>query len=161
MTRDVSKGRVRDWMAAPRPAITPRTTIATALRLLREHGSAALPVLDGAGVVGLVNETALLRFTPSEAVTVDAYELRELLDHVTVSRATTPVSAAVAPDTPLSAAAAAMRLACAPVLPVMDGDRLVGLLPWTQLLAAAAEDALRGNRPSGTAERGASAPFHL
>jgi acetoin utilization protein AcuB len=146
MTVDFSTARVRDWMAAPLPAITPQTTIATALRLLREHGTAALPVLDGTRVVGLVDEKALLRFTPSEATTLDVYELREVLDRLTVARAAVPVSATVTPDAPLAAAAAAMRLVCAQVLPVMDGGRLIGLLPWTRLLAAATGDPARADR---------------
>ncbi len=137
MMVNLNSARVRDWMAAPLPAITPRTTVATALRLLREHCVAAVPVLDGTRVVGLVDEKSLLRFTPSEATTLDVYELREVLDKMTVARALTPVSTAVGPDTPLAAAAVAMRLASAPVLPVMDGDRLIGLLPWTRVLAAA------------------------
>jgi acetoin utilization protein AcuB len=132
-------GRVRDWMAAPLPAITRKTGIATALRLLRENGAQALPVFDGARFVGLVDEASLLRFTPSEATTLDVYELREVLDRLTVARATARAEA-VAPDAPLSTAAAAMGRTRTRVLPVMDGDRLVGLLPWTRLLAAAADE---------------------
>ncbi|HLJ61610.1 MAG TPA: CBS domain-containing protein [bacterium] len=141
MSIDLNDTHVREWMAAALPAITPRTTIGTALRLLREHRATALPVLENARFVGLVDEKSLLRFTPSEATTLDVYELRDVLDRMTVARATAPAAATVTPDTPLSTAAATMRLACAQVLPVMEGDRLVGLLPWTRLLAAASGDA--------------------
>ena len=127
--------RVGDWMALPPPAITPRTGISTALRLLREHRAQALAVLDGPRFLGLVDEASLLRFTPSEATTLDVYEIRELLDRLTVDRATAPAEA-VAADASLSVPAATMRRARAHVLPVMDGERLVGLLPWTRLLAA-------------------------
>ncbi len=143
---DLSIVRVRDWMAAPLPAITPRTSVSTALKLLREHRAVALPVLDGGRVVGLVDETSLLRFTPSEATTLDVYELRNVLDKMTVGRAAAPVSTTVSPDTPLAAAATAMRFACTQVLPVMDGDRLVGLLPWTRVLAAVVGEPARVER---------------
>jgi acetoin utilization protein AcuB len=123
-------------MAVPVLAITPKTGIATALRLLREHGAGALPVLDGARFIGLVDEAALLRFTPSEATTLDVYELREVLERLPVARAIVQTET-VAPGAPLSAAVAAMCRARARVLPVVDKGRLVGLLPWTRLLAAA------------------------
>lgn len=132
--------RVRDWMAVPLPVITPRTGIGTALRLLREHRAQALAVLDGRRFVGLVDEVSLLRFTPSEATTLDVYEMRDVLDRLTVARATASAEA-VAPDAPLAAAAIAMRRAGARVLPVMDGERLVGLLSWTRLLAAVSGEA--------------------
>jgi acetoin utilization protein AcuB len=135
MTANFAEGCVRDWMAVPVPAITARTGIATALRLLREHGAQALPVFDGSQFVGLVDEASLLRFAPSEATTLDVYELRDVLDRLTVARATAPTEA-VGPDAPLAAAAAAMRRSRAQVLPVIDRGRLVGLLPWTRLLAA-------------------------
>ena len=153
MSIDLNDARVREWMAAAVPAITPRTTIGTALRLLREHRATVLPVLEESRFVGLVDEKALLRFTPSEATTLDVYELREVLDRMTVGRATAPASATVTPDTSLSTAAAAMRLACAQVLPVMEGDRLVGLLPWTRVLAAASGDAPRAERATAAVGR--------
>lgn len=46
MTVDLRTLRVRDWMSASPPVITPHTSIATALRLLREHHVSALPVWD-------------------------------------------------------------------------------------------------------------------
>ena len=68
---------VREWMIGSPPVITPRTTIATALRLLREHTLPALPVCEAGRLRGLVSERALLRLTPSEVTTLDVYELRE------------------------------------------------------------------------------------
>jgi acetoin utilization protein AcuB len=147
MERSFIDDRVGDWMALPLPAITPRTSIGTALRLLREHRAQALPVLDGVRFVGLVDETSLLRFTPSEATTLDVYEIREVLDRLTVDRAAARAEA-VAPDAPLRDAAAAMGRARARVLPVMVGDRLVGLLPWTCVLAAASGEPARSQARS-------------
>jgi len=152
MSVDLDALHVGDWMDAPLPAITPRTSISTALRVLREHGAPVLAVLDGARFVGLVDETSLLRFTPSEATTLDVYELRAALEKLAVARAARPVGEAVAPNTPLAAAVAAMSRACAQVMPVMEGGRLVGLLPWTRILAAASGQAASPNRnASGTA----------
>jgi acetoin utilization protein AcuB len=137
MLPDLSTTRVRDWMIASVPVITPQTTIATALRLLREHDLPALPVCAGARLLGLVDEKALLRLTPSEATTLDVYELRAALDSMTVARVATPPPAPVTPDASLDAVALLMLEAGAPVIPVLDGGRLVGLIGWSSLLAAA------------------------
>ncbi len=135
MALDLGSARVRDWMTVSVPVITPKTTIATALRLLREHGLSALPVCSEAGLLGLVDEKTLLRFTPSEASTLDVYELRYVLDRLTVARAIVPPPATVVPDASLDEAAALMIQSGAGVIPVVDDDRFVGLLTWNSLLA--------------------------
>jgi acetoin utilization protein AcuB len=125
--------RVREWMIASPPA--PRTTVATALRLLREHRLPALPVWAGDRLRGLVTEKALLRLTPSEVTTLDVYELRNVLETLSVERAMAS-SEAVTPDMPLEDAAITMLRERVDVIPVVDSGRLVGLLPWTSLLEA-------------------------
>jgi acetoin utilization protein AcuB len=129
---DVHTAGIRDCMVAS-PVITPRTTVSTALRLLREHDLPALPVADGDRFLGLVRETGLLRLTPSDVTTLDVYELRNVLDGLTVSRVVerTP---SLAVSASLEDAATLMRAGRYPVLPVMEGGRFVGLLPWTALL---------------------------
>lgn len=138
MSVDLSTSCVRAWMTPALPVITPRTTVATALRLLREHRLPALPVCEGDRFVGLVGEKALLRLTPSEATTLDVYELRDVLERLTVARAVAHAPAVLAPETPIGDAAALMARTAAEVLPVLAGGRLAGHLPWTAVLAATA-----------------------
>jgi acetoin utilization protein AcuB len=132
---DLGSAVVRDWTVGS-PIITCRTSIATALSLLREHGVPALPVWENNCLAGLVDERALLRFTPSEATTLDVYELREVLQKMTVARAVTP-AVTVTPDTPLDEAASLMLRNAAVALPVVDTGRPVGLLTLSALLRAA------------------------
>lgn len=129
---DVRASSVRSGMVFT-PVITPRTTVSTALRLLREHDVTALPVCDGARFVGLVDEKGLLRLTPSDATTLDVYELRDVLDAMTVSRIVEAVPS-ISADASLEDAAVLMRTGRHEVLPVMEGGRVVGLLPWTAVL---------------------------
>lgn len=135
MIVDLGSTLVRDYIVTS-PVITRRTTVATAMKLLREHSVPALPVWEDGRLAGLVDERALLRFTPSEATTLDIYELRDVLDKMTVARLVTPAVAALTPNTPLADAAALMLRHVAEVLPVLDAGRLVGLLTWTSLLQA-------------------------
>jgi len=129
---DIRTSTVRDGVVSS-PVITSRTTISTALRLLREHDVAALPVCDGPRLLGLVDEKALLRLTPSDATTLDVYELRDVLDGLTVSRVIESVPS-ISVDATLEDAAVLMRTGRHPVLPVVDAGRFVGLLPWTAVL---------------------------
>jgi acetoin utilization protein AcuB len=129
---DVRTSSVRSTMISS-PVITPRTTVSTALRLLREHDIMALPVCDGARFLGLVDEKGLLRLTPSDATTLDVYELRDVLDGLTVSRIIEPVPS-ISIDASLEDAAVLMRTGRHFVLPVLDAGRFVGLLPWTAVL---------------------------
>jgi acetoin utilization protein AcuB len=138
MNVDLSLLPVREWMIAS-PVITPRTTIATALRLLREHGLSALPVWDRGRLVGMAYETDLLRMTPSEATTLDVYELREVLETMTVARVTVPAVACPS-DASLANAASLMLRSARGIIPVVDAGRPVGLFTWAAFLRAVAED---------------------
>ena len=161
MALDFDESPVRDWMVTSVPVITPKTTVATALRLLREHGIPALPVWGEGRLLGLVDEKDLLRYTPSEMTTLDVYELREVLDKMTVARIASPSRASVTPDAPLREAARLMLKAQSAVVPVLDGERLLGIVTWASLAAAAAAAPLAGGDRSApgslverTADRG-------
>ena len=137
MALELRSADVRSIMVSAVPIITPKTTIGTALRLMREHGISTLPVSTDNGLQGLVNEKTLLRFTPSEATTLDVYELREVLDRLTVERATVAPRAVVEPNAGLEEAADLMLRTGADVITVVEAGRFVGLVTWCNLLAAA------------------------
>jgi acetoin utilization protein AcuB len=137
MVLDLRSSDVSSIMITALPILTPKTTVATALRLMREHGISTLPVSSDDGMQGLVNEKTLLRYTPSEATTLDVYELRDVLDRLTVQRATVAPRAVVAPHARLDEAAALMLRTDTDVVAVMEAGRFVGLVTWCGLLAAA------------------------
>lgn len=136
MIVDLGLTKVRDYIVGS-PVITRRTTVATALRLLREQCVPALPVWEDGRLAGFVDEKSLLRFTPSEATTLDVYELREVLEKMTVARLVVPAPAAVTPNTRLDEAAALLLRNAVEVLPVLETGRLVGLLTRASVLEAA------------------------
>jgi acetoin utilization protein AcuB len=129
---DLRTGTVREHLIFA-PTITTRTTVSTALRLLREHDLVALPVCEGERFLGFVWETGLLRLTPSDVTTLDVYELRDVLDGLTVSRIVKP-SPSIGPEASLEEASTIMRAGRHQLLPVLDGRRFLGLLPWTAVL---------------------------
>ena len=92
----------------------------------------------GRPAAGLVDEKELLRYTPSEATTLDVYELHDVLEKMTVGRIACPAHGSVAPDAPLGEAAQLMLSTRSDVVPVVDGGCLLGLVTSASLVAAAA-----------------------
>ncbi len=105
-----------------RATVTPTTPVGVAHSLLREHGVRHLPVLDDGLLVGIVSQRDLLR-AQSDALAV--YE---------VMRSTLFV---LSPDTPVSRAARIFRQRRVPVLPVLDGRKLVGMVRTVDVLESA------------------------
>ncbi len=121
------------------PVVTMRTGVGTALRLLHEHSLPALPVVEGGRLLGLVYEKDLLRLAPSEATTLDVFELREALDRLTVGHVLSRVEPLGATAT-LQQAMLALGRSGLKAVPVMDGERFLGLLAWQALMSALSEN---------------------
>ena len=117
---------VRDVMTQTVVTLTPLQSVPEAITLLARHRFRHLPVVeDGQGLVGVLSDRDLLR-----ALTRGASA-----DRMTVQEIMKPQVVTVRPETPLSAAAAAMlqhRINCVPVLD--DEERLCGIVTSTDLL---------------------------
>jgi CBS domain-containing protein len=129
-----SASLVRDWFT-PSPVLTPNTPVAVALRLAADLILPALPVASGTGFIGLVYERDLFRLAPSEATTLDRYELHDVLSRLTVGRLVRPAEGVVV-DSPLELAIPVMLRGGVGAVPVLTGRVPVGLLLWTSVLAA-------------------------
>ena len=75
---------VQDVMQTKLFTVTPETTLPEALNLTAQRGIRHLPVLDGERLVGIVSDRDLKRAMASPATSLEAHELRYLLDHVLV-----------------------------------------------------------------------------
>jgi acetoin utilization protein AcuB len=154
---------VRDVMQTKLFTVTPETTLPEALRLTAERGIRHLPVLDGDRLVGIVSDRDLKRVMASPATSLEAHELRYLLDRLRVGEIMTRVVITIGPMFPIEDAARLMVLEKIGALPVTDGERLVGLVTETDVLRlfvralGAGEPSCRfdvtlGNRPHALAE---------
>lgn len=115
--------------------VTPRTSVAAALRLARDNGIGHLPVLERGRIVGVVRQERLLALTPSEATTLSRHELLDALSRLTVERAVEPALTLPA-GIPLTEAARHLLDRRAPEALVVEDDRLVGILTPSDLLRA-------------------------
>lgn len=124
--------KVETWMRRMPVTITPETRVAEALRLCRERQVRRLPVVKDGRVVGVVREADLLRLTPSEATTLDRYELMTVLERIAVARIVTR-AVIVAPEISLAEAARRLGDGAEELLVVAEGA-LSGILTRSDCL---------------------------
>lgn len=128
--------RVRDKMTANPITVEPTTSVSEALRLMDGRKIRRLPVLRGGQLVGIVTLLDLMRVSASPATSLSIYELRYLLDKLTVQEAMTRRVITVAPDEPIEQAALLMREHKIGGLPVVEDGRLVGIITETDIFDA-------------------------
>ena len=129
---------VRSRMTSEVYAASPDTTLAEALTITRSKRIRHLPVLDGGRLVGVVTDRDLrLAMPPIWAGQHD--ELQAALTTRRVREVMITNVITVPPELPIEHAAKLLythRIGC---LPVLDGEKLVGILTETDLLRAFAE----------------------
>jgi len=133
----------------PNPiTVTPDTTHRRAAELLREHNIHHLPVVDRQGaLVGLISEKDLLAAQPSAATTLSIYEIHSLLSKLEVRQIMRRPVYTTTPDCPIEDAALQMDLHDVGCLPVMQADRLIGIITDSDIFRTLA--ALMGCNQSG------------
>ena len=115
---------------------TPEMGILDALKLMQEHKVRRLPVLDKGKLVGIVVESQLLRIAPSPATTLSVFEMNYLLAKMRIKDVMTPNPVTVTPDTLIEEAAVLMRENVVSGLPVLDGNKLIGIITETNIFDA-------------------------
>lgn len=137
---------VRDAMTPNPMTVTPRTSVAAALRLIRDNGIRHLPVVDRGRIVGVVRQDRVLALAPSEATTLSRHELHDVLGRLMVDRAVEPALTLEA-GTPLHQAGRALLDGRAEEALVTEGERLVGILTHSDLLRALIAQVPAGGAP--------------
>ncbi len=139
---------VRERMSTKPVTIRANASITQALRTMRERQVRRLPVLDDEGrMVGIVSEKDLLYASPSPATSLSIYEMHYMLSQLLVTELMSRDVITVTPDTPLEEAALLMVNNTIGGLPVMEGDKLVGIITETDIFKVFLE--LLGARVAG------------
>ncbi len=117
-------------MMSPSPiTVTPEDTLETARQRMRAEKIRHLPVLAGGRLVGILSDIDFAPYTGEHATT-------------RVATAMTPEPLTIAADAAVSTAARLMLEQRVRALPVVEGERLVGMLSATDIL----EDYVRASR---------------
>lgn len=114
--------------------VGPDVTVEEAAKIMKQEKVHRLPVLDkDKRLVGVISEKDILRALPSPVSSLSAYEMPYLLSKLTVKKLMSKDPITISKDTIVEDAARLMvdqDLSC---LPVMDGDKLVGIVSKSDL----------------------------
>jgi acetoin utilization protein AcuB len=114
--------------------VTPDLPIAEALEQMRQAQVHRFPVLDKKGkLAGIVTHTDLLYASPSSVTSLNFWEINYLLNQVKVKEVMTKKVLTVDEDCPIEDAARMMRDNEIGGVPVMRGDRVVGIITESDL----------------------------
>ncbi|MEW6287313.1 MAG: CBS and ACT domain-containing protein [Chloroflexota bacterium] len=138
---------VGERMSRPVISVTPETPINDALAMFKKEHIRRAPVMKDGKLVGIVSEKDLLNAAPSSATTLSVWEMNYLISKVKVKNVMTKKVITVSRDTPIEEAARIMADKKIGGLPVVDGDRVVGMITETDLFKVFLE--LMGARDKG------------
>lgn len=128
---------VKDLMTPNPLTVTPDTTHRQASELIEEHGVNHVPVVDRRGhLVGIIVQDDLYGAQPSPATTLSIYEIHSLLSKLQIKEIMRHPVYTVDPNCSLEEAANLMVQHDIGCLPVMDQDRVVGIITDTDIFRA-------------------------
>ncbi len=122
---------VRMWMTTKVVTVAPETPMMEARSLMKEKGIRRLPVVDKRGrLVGIITQGDIQEASPSDATSLSIWELNYLLARTPVSEVMTNRDEllTISPDEPIEQAASLMREHKVGGLPVLQGEKLVGII---------------------------------
>jgi acetoin utilization protein AcuB len=123
--------RISDWMKGSVRVVGPRDSIRRARSLLGQYRINQLPVVDDGRLVGIVAERDLRAASPDVDDLVDALPEREGVptpDRIPIETVMTREVVVLRPEDTVEEAARLMRTRRIAAIPIVDGERIVGVL---------------------------------
>jgi len=149
---------VREFMHSEPVTIPPGTPLLEAEWRMQEGGFRHLPIVDKhERLIGIVSDRDLREAAPSDATSLSRQELSYLLSRLSVMDVMSSPVLTARPAEPAEAAAIRMRENKIGALPVVENDRLVGIVTTDDMLDALVRmlQAQRGaDKAQETVERG-------
>lgn len=120
---------VQDWMTAETLIVDPKTRMLDAHRLMREKGVRRLPVVKKGKVVGIITRSDVREAQPSDATSLNVWEMNYLLAQLLVRDIMTKDVYTVRPEDTVKTAATILYEKKIGALPVIDKNgKLAGII---------------------------------
>ena len=127
--------KVREVMSVEVLTAKPTWPIRKAWEILREGSMHCLPVSDGERLVGIITDRDLRVLATASSVALAETDYHQfLMDTMSVEQAMTPEPRTVTPETDLKDAASIILEMRVGGLPVVEDEKLVGIITETDLL---------------------------
>lgn len=130
---------VRNYMSSNPITVGPDVSFPEAMGMLRRQKIRRLPVIEKGKLVGIIVEEDLLSNQPSPVTTLSIHEMYALLERLRVRQIMSRPVVTVEGGCPVEEAARIMverKIGC---LPIMDGEKLVGIITETDIFKALVE----------------------
>ena len=128
--------RVGDIMSVSPVTIAPSTSVHEAQALMQQRKIRHLPVLKDGRLVGMISDRDIRLVLPSPATSLTVWEIRHLLDKLTVGEVMTYFVMTTTPDCPVTEAVGRMLGHKVGALPVVVDRQVIGILTRTDILRA-------------------------
>jgi len=128
---------VKMWMTQDVVTVDGDTPILEARDVMKQHSVRRLPVVHKGELVGIVTKGDVQEAGPSDATSLSIWELNYLLARTKVKDIMTGAEEliTVAPDDPIEQVALLMRERKVSGLPVLDNEKLVGIITESDIFA--------------------------
>ncbi|MFZ4815539.1 MAG: CBS domain-containing protein [Phototrophicaceae bacterium] len=125
---------VRNWMTTDVISVDPKVSIVEAHEMMRTYGVRRLPVVLRGRLLGIITKGDVRGAKPSQATSLDIWEINYLLARLRVERVMTTALITIAPDADVVEAAELMLNHKISGLPVLDeNQQLVGIITETDI----------------------------
>jgi acetoin utilization protein AcuB len=131
--------KVGDRMSRDPVVLSPGDNLRKAKELIEEHGFRRFPVVDNGALVGMVTDRDVRQADISSAIVQEKRYEDYILDRIQIAGIMTPNPLTVSPGDPLIEAARLIVENKIGGLPVVEGDRLIGIITETDLIEALIE----------------------
>lgn len=127
---------VREMMSSPVISVPPTIRLPAIKHLMRAHKIRHLPVVVGGKLVGIISLGDVRNAFPSDAGILSIYEVSHLLDNIIAADIMRTGVVTIEAEAPLVEAAWRMLDHKIGGLPVLEGNRLVGMITESDLFRA-------------------------
>ncbi len=127
---------VQQFMTSRVITVSPSENILNAMNIMKTKSINRLPVVKSGKLVGLVTDGDLRAASPSPVTSLSRFEMNELLSKVSIKDVAVKRIVTCTPDTLIEDAALLMREHKIGALPVMEGDKLVGIITENNIMDA-------------------------
>lgn len=126
--------RVRDCMTVDPATVGPKDSLQKVIELLRRRDIRAVPVLEDGKLIGIVTDRDVRQVAPAYPLIRDEDEIRRYNENLTVTAAMTADPMTIPSAAPLVQAAKLLETYRISSIPVVDEEKLVGILTVSDLL---------------------------
>jgi len=123
-----------DLMTIDPDTVSPDTTLRSVVSLMNKNGDRQLPVVENGKLVGIITDRDVRLAVNSPLLTDEPLERINLLEKYTAESCMTRNPKTVSPDTPIHTVAQILSAYKYGALPVVENDKLVGIISVTDLL---------------------------